>query len=80
MTRRPGDPEQDPPGGRAAERLRQELESRFPGGKIPDHDELTDDDDEESRSDRPSRHGGQEGGPEGTSHGTHADDTRGAAG
>ena len=78
MTRRPGDPEQDPPGGRAAERLRQELESRFPGGEVAGRDELTDD--EESRSNRPSGHGAQEGVPEGTSHETHADDTRGAAG
>jgi hypothetical protein len=35
MTRRPGSTEEDPEGGRAAERLRQELESRFPGGVVP---------------------------------------------
>jgi hypothetical protein len=43
MTRRPGsagtspsDKEPEPQGGRAAERLRQELESRFPGGVVPE--------------------------------------------
>jgi len=36
MTRRPGQSEDEPDGGRAAERLRAELESRFPGGVVPD--------------------------------------------
>ena len=31
MTRRPGDDTPDPPGGRAAERLREFLDQRFPG-------------------------------------------------
>jgi hypothetical protein len=35
MTRRPGD-KSEPPGGRAAERLREFLELRFPGGVPPD--------------------------------------------
>jgi hypothetical protein len=32
MPRRPDDIEPDPPGGRAAERLREFIEERFPGG------------------------------------------------
>jgi hypothetical protein len=32
MPRRPDDTEPDPPGGRAAERLREFVEQRFPGG------------------------------------------------
>jgi hypothetical protein len=35
MTRRPGDTESEPPGGRAAERLREFLAQRFPGGIPP---------------------------------------------
>ncbi len=35
MTRRPGDTEPDPPGGRAAERLREFINQRFPGGPPP---------------------------------------------
>ena len=35
MVRRPGDPDPDPPGGRAAERLREFLEGRFPDGEVP---------------------------------------------
>jgi hypothetical protein len=31
MPRRPGDTEPDPPGGRAAERLREFIDQRFPG-------------------------------------------------
>ena len=31
MTRRPGDTEKGPPGGRAAERLREFIDQRFPG-------------------------------------------------
>jgi hypothetical protein len=32
MTGRPGDNEPEPPGGRAAERLREFIDQRFPGG------------------------------------------------
>jgi hypothetical protein len=32
MPRRPGDTEPEPPGGRAAERLREFIDQRFPGG------------------------------------------------
>jgi hypothetical protein len=32
MPRRPGDTVPDPPGGRAAERLREFIDQRFPGG------------------------------------------------
>ena len=32
MPRRPGDTQPDPPGGRAAERLREFIDQRFPGG------------------------------------------------
>src|SRR5512135_3657831 len=32
MTRRPGDNTPEPPGGRAAERLREFIDQRFPGG------------------------------------------------
>ncbi len=32
MTRRPGENEPEPPGGRAAERLREFIDQRFPGG------------------------------------------------
>ena len=32
MTRRPDDRKSDPPGGRAAERLREFIDQRFPGG------------------------------------------------
>jgi hypothetical protein len=35
VVRRPGDPNPDPPGGRAAERLREFLEGRFPDGEVP---------------------------------------------
>jgi hypothetical protein len=35
VVRRPGDPDPDPPGGRAAERLREFLEGRFPAGEVP---------------------------------------------
>ena len=35
MTRRPGDTEPEPPGGRAAERLREFIDQRFPGGSPP---------------------------------------------
>jgi hypothetical protein len=44
MTRKPDDPNPEPPGGRAAERLREFLEKRLPedalppaaGGRMPD--------------------------------------------
>jgi hypothetical protein len=35
VVRRPDDPNPDPPGGRAAERLREFLEGRFPDGEVP---------------------------------------------
>lgn len=35
MPRRPGDTEPEPPGGRAAERLREFIDQRFPGGPPP---------------------------------------------
>ena len=35
MTRRPGDTEKEPSGGRAAERLREFIDQRFPGGSPP---------------------------------------------
>jgi hypothetical protein len=35
MPRRPGDERPDPPGGRAAERLRAFLKGRFPRGEVP---------------------------------------------
>ena len=35
MTRRPGERDPDPPGGRAAQRLREFIEQRFPGRKGP---------------------------------------------
>ena len=35
MTRRPGERDPEPPGGRAAERLREFIEQRFPGRKGP---------------------------------------------
>lgn len=35
MTRGPDDPESQPPGGRAAERLREFIAQRFPGGLPP---------------------------------------------
>jgi hypothetical protein len=36
MTRRPGDLTPEPPGGRAAERLREFLDQRFPEGLCPE--------------------------------------------
>ena len=36
MTRRPDKSEPEPPGGRAAERLRQFIAQRFPGGLPPE--------------------------------------------
>ena len=36
MTRRPGDTESEPPGGRAAERLREFIAQRFPHGLRPE--------------------------------------------
>jgi hypothetical protein len=36
MTRRPDSAEPEPPGGRAAERLRQFIAQRFPGGLPPE--------------------------------------------
>jgi hypothetical protein len=36
MTRRPGDKTPEPPGGRAAERLREFIEERFPDGLAPE--------------------------------------------
>lgn len=36
MTRRPDRTEPEPPGGRAAERLRQFIAQRFPGGLPPE--------------------------------------------
>lgn len=50
MPRRPGDTEPEPPGGRAAERLREFIEQRFPGGLPPNQgarDETSDDDNEQ---------------------------------
>ena len=41
MVRRPDDPNPDPPGGRAAERLREFLEGRFPDGEVPIPDGAT---------------------------------------
>jgi hypothetical protein len=41
MPRRPGDNEKDPPGGRAAERLREFIDQRFPGGSPPREGEET---------------------------------------
>lgn len=35
MPRRPGDTEPEPPGGRAAERLHEFIDQRFPGGSPP---------------------------------------------
>ena len=35
MTRRPDDSQPEPPGGRAAERLREFIDQRFPGGPPP---------------------------------------------
>ena len=35
MPRRPGDTEREPQGGRAAERLHEFLDQRFPGGSPP---------------------------------------------
>jgi hypothetical protein len=35
MPRRPGDTEQEPQGGRAAERLREFIDQRFPGASPP---------------------------------------------
>lgn len=35
MPRRPGDTEPEPPGGRAAKRLREFINQRFPGGSPP---------------------------------------------
>ena len=50
MTRRPGSTEEEPEGGRAAERLRQELESRFPGGVVPTEErEPTKEEEEENK-------------------------------
>ncbi len=39
MTRRPGDTKPEPPGGRAAERRREFLEQRFPGGEPPSEEQ-----------------------------------------
>jgi hypothetical protein len=61
MTRRPGDTEPEPPGGRAAERLREFINQRFPGGLPPsrsareedaEHDEERDAADREDRQTR----------------------------
>lgn len=50
MPRRPGDTEQEPPGGRAAERLREFIEQRFPGATPPrEGEEAADRHDEEGK-------------------------------
>ena len=62
MPRRPGDTEPDPPGGRAAERLREFIDQRFPG-KSPSRkgDQAGDRRDEEGKerddADREERQG-----------------------
>jgi hypothetical protein len=44
MTRRPGDNEPEPSGGRAAERLREFIGQRFPGGLPPSQTAREEDD------------------------------------
>lgn len=62
MPRRPGDTQPDPPGGRAAERLREFIDQRFPGGPPPrEGDEARDrrDEEGEERDDSEERQGEQ---------------------
>jgi hypothetical protein len=49
MPRRPGDTEPDPPGGRAAERLREFINQRFPGG-LPSRESPKEGEEAEDRS------------------------------
>jgi hypothetical protein len=50
MPRRPDDTKPDPPGGRAAERLREFIDQRFPGGSpSKEGDEAGDRRDEEGK-------------------------------
>ena len=55
MTRRPGDREPEPPGGRAAERLREFIEHRFPGREGPPERDA-----EEHEDERTSEEAGEE--------------------
>jgi hypothetical protein len=52
MPRRPGDTEPEPPGGRAAERLREFVDQRFPGGSPPREGKEAEDRDDEQREER----------------------------
>lgn len=51
MTRRPGERDPEPPGGRAAERLREFIEQRFPGRKGPPEPDLEPEPEREPESD-----------------------------
>ena len=56
MTRRPDSTEPEPPGGRAAERLRQFIAQRFPGGLPPERkarEEAADADRADEKSEEP---------------------------
>ena len=53
MTRRPGDTEPEPPGGRAAARLREFMDQRFPGG-LPPKEEADDRGDEQDEEREPA--------------------------
>jgi hypothetical protein len=50
MTRRPDDPSPEPPGGRAAQRLREFLEQRIP--QVPDPPKETADDESPAGGDK----------------------------
>lgn len=52
MPRRPGDTEPEPPGGRAAERLREFVDQRFPGGVPPTEAKEAEDRDDEQPEER----------------------------
>lgn len=83
MTRRPGD-ESDPPGGHAAERLREFLEQRFPGGIPPEEgseeeeEEQVEDEQTEDRESSADEQEGpeqdQDGGADGGAPPDHAED------
>ncbi len=65
MTRRPGDKEPEPPGGRAAERLREFVEQRYPGKEpLPQEEPEEEDKQGEEGTGEGEARGGQGGTPE----------------
>lgn len=60
MVRRPGDDSPEPPGGRAAERLRDLIDGRFPEGDEPSETPTPADDPDEPAPNDPSSTGEHE--------------------